>query len=47
MVITAEMVEPLVTGVTSTVTNLVPVGIGLMALFVGISALKRVIYTFL
>lgn len=34
-------------GVTSPLTALVPVGIGIMAVFIGISLVKRVVYTFL
>lgn len=45
--ITAEMIEPIETAISSGLTTLVPVGIGLMATFIGISLIPRVIYKFL
>ena len=45
--VTAESVAPITTAITSALTNLMPVGIGIMATFIGIAVLKRVIYTFL
>lgn len=46
-VITAETVAPVVTAISSGLTTLVPVGIGIMATFVGISLIPRIIYKFL
>lgn len=43
----AELVEPIVQAINSGLSELVPIGIGIMATFVGISLVKRVIYTFL
>lgn len=45
--ITAELVQPVVTAISSGLTTLVPVGIGIMATFVGLSLIPRVIYKFL
>ena len=45
--ITAETVAPITTAITSGLTTLMPIGIGIMATFIGVSLIKRVIYTFL
>lgn len=45
--ITAETVAPVVTAISSGLTTLLPVGIGIMATFVGISLIPRIIYKFL
>lgn len=45
--VTAELVQPLTDAINSGLSELIPVGIGIMASFVGISLIKRVIYTFL
>lgn len=45
--ITAETVAPVTTAISSALTTLVPVGIGIMATFVGISMIPRIIYKFL
>ncbi len=45
--ITAELVQPVVEAISSGLTTLVPVGIGIMATFVGLSLIPRVIYKFL
>jgi hypothetical protein len=46
-VISAATVQPIVDAVHSGLTTLMPVGIGLMATFIGVSLIKRVIYSFL
>lgn len=46
-VITAETVAPVVEAISSGLTTLLPVGIGIMATFVGINLIPRVIYKFL
>lgn len=46
-VITAELVEPITTALASGLTTLVPIGIGIMATFIGISLIPRIIYKFL
>lgn len=45
--ITAETVAPVVEAISSGLTTLLPVGIGIMATFVGISLIPRIIYKFL
>lgn len=45
--ITAELVKPVTDALSSGLTTLVPVGIGIMATFVGISLIPRIIYKFL
>lgn len=46
-VITAETVAPITDALSSGLTTLVPVGIGIMATFIGISLIPRIIYKFL
>lgn len=46
-VVSAELVQPVVDAISSGLTTLVPVGIGIMATFVGISLIPRIIYKFL
>jgi len=46
MIITAEILEPITTAVTSNLTILVPVGIGIMALMIGVSLIPKIIYRF-
>ena len=45
--ITAALVEPIQTAISSGLTTLVPIGIGIMAAFIGISLIPRIIYKFL
>lgn len=45
--ITAETVAPITSSISSGLTTLMPIGIGIMATFIGISVIKRVIYSFL
>ena len=45
--VTADSVAPITTAISSGLTTLMPIGIGIMATFIGISIIKRVIYTFL
>lgn len=45
--ITAELVKPVTDAISSGLTVLVPVGIGIMATFVGLSLVPRIIYKFL
>ena len=47
MVITSELVAPVTTAINSGLTTLVPIGLGIMGTMIGISLIKRVIYTFL
>lgn len=45
--ITANTVAPVTGAINSGLNTLVPIGIGIMGTFIGISLIKRVIYTFL
>lgn len=45
--ITAELVQPVVTAITSGVSTLVPIGLSIMAVFIGIGLIPRIIYKFL
>lgn len=45
--ITADLVKPVTDAISSGLTTLVPVGIGIMATFVGLSLIPRIIYKFL
>ena len=46
-VVSAELVQPVVNTINSALTTLVPIGIGVMATFVGIGLIPRIIYKFL
>ena len=45
--ITAEMVKPITDAISSGLTTLLPVGIGIMSVFIGVSLIPRIIYKFL
>lgn len=45
--VSAQTVQPILDAINSGLTTLVPIGIGIMGTFVGISLIKRVIFTFL
>ena len=45
--ITATTVEPVTAAISSGLSTLMPIGIGIMATFIGIGIIKRVIYSFL
>ncbi|MCB6569573.1 hypothetical protein LI142_08705 [Eubacterium limosum] len=47
MEITPELVKPVTDAINSGLTTLVPIGLGVMGTMIGISLIKRVIYTFL
>ena len=44
--ITAEMLAPITTAVTSNLSTLLPVGIGIMGVMLGVSLIPRIIYKF-
>ena len=44
--ITNEMLQPLVDGVTANIGVILPVGIGLMAIFIGIALIPKLIKKF-
>ena len=45
--ISAELVKPITDAISSGLTTLVPVGLAIMATFIGISLIPRIIYKFL
>lgn len=45
--LTAEMLSPITTAVTSNLTTLVPIGIGIMGAMIGVSLIPRIVYKFL
>ncbi len=45
--ITSQTVSQIVDTINSGLTTLVPIGIGIMATFIGVHLIKRVIYIFL
>lgn len=45
--ITSELVQPITNAINSGLTTLVPIGIGIMATFIGIALIPRIIYKFL
>lgn len=45
--ITEELIAPITTTINSGLSLLVPIGIGIMGSFIGISLIKRLVYTFL
>ncbi len=46
VVVTTEMVQPILDSVTANLTVLLPVGIGILAIMVGISLIPRIVYKF-
>ena len=46
-VITEAMLEPIITSITSNSTVLIPVGLTIMGIMVGIGLIPRIIYKFL
>lgn len=44
--VTAAMLEPLTTGITSNITVLLPVGITIMGIMIGVSLIPRIVYKF-
>lgn len=45
--VTPELVQPITNAINSGLTTLVPIGIGVMATFIGIGLIPRIIYKFL
>lgn len=45
--ITADTVSPVTDAINSGLNTLIPIGLGIMGTFIGVSLIKRVIYTFL
>lgn len=44
--VTAGMLQPITTAITDNLTVLLPVGIGIMAIMLGVSLIPRIIYKF-
>lgn len=47
MVITEELLSPITTALTSNLNVLVPVGITIMGIMIGVSLIPRIVYKFL
>lgn len=47
MVLTEQMLAPISSAVSSNVTVLVPVGITIMGIMIGVSLIPRIVYKFL
>lgn len=47
MVITPEMLAPITTALTSNLSVLLPIGIGIMGTMIAISLIPRIVYKFL
>lgn len=45
--VTADLVKPVTDAINSGLTTLVPIGLGVMATFIGIGLIPRIIYKFL
>lgn len=46
LIITAEMLAPITEAITSNLGVLLPVGIGLMSIMIGVKLIPRIIYRF-
>lgn len=44
--VTSAMLEPITNSITSNLTTLLPVGITIMAVMIGVSLIPRIIYKF-
>lgn len=47
VVITSEMLAPITAGLSSNLTVLLPVGITIMGVMIGVSLIPRIVYKFL
>lgn len=47
MAITTEMLAPITTALTDNLTVLLPVGITIMGIMIGVSLIPRIVYKFL
>lgn len=45
--ITTDMLQPIVTAVTSNIESILPIGLTIMGAVVGVSMIPRIIYKFL
>jgi hypothetical protein len=44
---TSAMLEPVVTAINQAMTTVIPIGIGIMGILIGVRVVKRVIFTFM
>ena len=47
MVVTTELVQPIVEAINSGLTTLVPIGLTIMGSMIGVSLIPRIVYKFL
>ena len=47
MVVTTELVQPIVEAINSRLTTLVPIGLTIMGSMIGVSLIPRIVYKFL
>lgn len=47
MALTAEMLKPITDALTTNLTTLLPVGIGIMGTMIGVGLIPRIVYKFL
>lgn len=47
MVISAEMLAPITEALSTNLTTLLPVGLGIMGTMIGVSLIPRIVYKFL
>lgn len=47
MVISAEMLSPITEALSTNLTTLLPVGLGIMGTMIGVSLIPRIVYKFL
>ena len=47
LTLTTEMLAPITTAITSNLGTLLPVGIAIMAIMIGVSLIPRIVYKFL
>lgn len=45
-VVTGDMLKPITDAITSNLTVILPVGIGIMALMIGVALIPRIVYKF-
>lgn len=45
--ITSSMIAPLVNSINENLQTMIPIGLGIMGTFIGISIVKRIIYSFI
>lgn len=46
-VVTGDLIKPVTDAISSSLSTLTPIGLGIMATFISLGLIKRVIFTFL